>query len=128
MRQPVTRRTRKTAQGSGPGAAGPLTPNWRLSLTRSLTISRPPRPPVRRGNANTTRVAPSRTYRTRRRPDDDLAGRLQRTAQNLAGERIHNTTHQALQVHVDHVHRQAAASHTVARRDLLVQHRVPHAG
>src|SRR6266516_3705836 len=71
-------------------------------------------PPSGWGNPKATLVAPSRTYGTRSRPDDDLASRLQRTAGNKAGERIQNATDQALQVHVDHVHRQAAARDSVA--------------
>src|SRR5439155_13314918 len=81
-------------------------------------------PPSGWGSSKAPLVAPSRTYGTRRRPNDDLAGRLQRTAENLAGDRIQNATDQALQVHVDHVHRQAAARHTVTGGDLLVQHHV----
>src|SRR5947209_12552624 len=54
--------------------------------------------------------------------DDDLAGGRQDTADHLAREGIHDPTRDALQVHVDHVHGQAAARHTVTGGDLLVQH------
>src|SRR6266487_2207130 len=62
--------------------------------------------------------------RARGGPDDDLAGGRRDTADHLAGERIHDPTRDALQVHVDHVHRQAAARHAVARGDLLVHHHI----
>src|SRR6266581_4507787 len=56
--------------------------------------------------------------------DDDLAGGRQDTADHLAREGIHDPTRDALQEHVDHVHGQAAARHTVTGGDLLVQHHV----
>src|SRR5205823_9827643 len=64
----------------------------------------------------------SGTDGARRGADDDLAGRRRDTADHLAGERIDGPTRHALQVHVDHVHGQAAARHTITGGDLLVQH------
>src|SRR5438477_4288713 len=55
----------------------------------------------------------SGTDRARGGPDDDLAGGRRDTADHLAGEQIHGPTRDALQVHVDHVHGQAAARHAV---------------
>src|SRR2546430_3720978 len=70
----------------------------------------------------------SGTDRARGGPDDDLAGGRRDTADHLAGELIHGPTRDALQVHVDHVHGQAAARHTVTGGDLLVQHHIADSG
>src|SRR6059058_2653755 len=70
----------------------------------------------------------SGTDRARGGPDDDLAGGRRGTADHLAGERIHRAAHDALQVHVDHVYRHAAARHTVTGGDLLVQHHIADPG
>src|SRR5207253_8492292 len=61
----------------------------------------------------------SGTDRARGGPEDDLAGGRRGTADHLASERIHRAAHDALQVHVDHVYRHAAARHTVTGGDLL---------
>src|SRR5207302_343461 len=84
------------------------------SRTAPTTIERPP--------------LASGTDRAGRGADDDLAGRRRDTADHLAGERIHGPTRDALQVHVDHVHGQAAARHTITGGDLLVQHDIADPG
>src|SRR2546425_688847 len=60
-------------------------------------------------------LRPSRTYGTGRRPYDDLADGL------VPDDLPQQAKDRALLEHMNHVHRHAAARHTVARRDLLVQ-------
>src|SRR5438034_9429092 len=89
----------------------PLAQAQRQNAIREWSTCSTRTPPAMLGRP----LRPSRTYGTRRRSHDDLADGL------VPDDLPQQAKDRALLEHMDHVHRHAAARHTVARRDLLVQ-------